>query len=176
MIQLPQLTDGVQPQAVGAFTVNCVAGHTAVPAGVVAVDVGHIDNTAVALCDDRDVTTAGFMLPHVLDRSSPIFQIAAHPHCRSFHWRYFTQREVRLSDGDCIGGEETQCSVTGKIILQTEQSCKFPQAATLEIEHETRVKRGPTKARYNLFAMANFLLSPAFTYANFDYKTGAHHC
>lgn len=43
------LTDGVQPQAVGALAVDGVASHAAVPAAVVAADVGHVDDAGVAL-------------------------------------------------------------------------------------------------------------------------------
>lgn len=44
------LTDGVQPQAVGALAVDSVASDAAVPAAVVAVDVGDVDDAGVALC------------------------------------------------------------------------------------------------------------------------------
>lgn len=46
------LTDGVQPQTVGALAVDRVAGDAPVPAAVVAVDIGHVDDAGVALRKD----------------------------------------------------------------------------------------------------------------------------
>lgn len=74
------LTDGVQPQAVGALAVDSVAGNTAEPAAVVAVDVGHVDDTGVALGEHRHVAVPGFVFPRVVDGPGSIFQAAAHPH------------------------------------------------------------------------------------------------
>lgn len=100
------LTDGVQPKPVRVLAVDGIAGHTTVPSGVVAVDVGHVDDAGVSLCKGGNVTAAGLMLPDILDGASPVFQIAAHPHYGSFHWRHITHQEVRLTDGYCIHSKD----------------------------------------------------------------------
>lgn len=83
------------------LAVDGVAGHTAVPAGVVAVDISHVDEAAVALCEHCEVAVAAFMPPPVQNGPGPVFQTAAHPHCRSFHWGSIAQQEARLTDRNC---------------------------------------------------------------------------
>lgn len=99
--QFGGLTDGVQPQAVGALAVDGVASSAAVPAAVVAVDVGHVNDAGVSLGEHRHVSIPGLVFPGVVNRPGSIFQVAAHPHGGALDRRGVAHQQEGFTDWNC---------------------------------------------------------------------------